>query len=152
MQRIRKELTESNGDYEGTAVWNLHSDRSDKKIILEFVGEIQAKIDSYPCKSIRSIASDIGVSEFLIRQVVYKDILYFSYKMRKGNFLLQATRDKRKVRAAEFKKLKHPIIIKHIIYKKVKLATIVEGDPKAPFSIATTPRRYSFSWIAPLYP
>ena len=35
------------------------------------------------------------------------------------------------------------------IYKvKVKLATIVEGNPKAPFSIATTPRcrrgRYSF--------
>ena len=32
--------------------------------------------------------------------------------------------------------------------KKVKLATIVEGNPKAPFSIATTPRcrggRYSF--------
>ena len=26
-----------------------------------------------------------------------------------------------------------------IISKKVKLATIVEGDPKAPFSIATTP-------------
>ena len=39
---------------------------------------------------------------------------------------------------------------------KVKLATIVEGDLKAPFSIATTPRcsggRYSFPWIAPLYP
>ena len=36
-----------------------------------------------------------------------------------------------------------------------KLATVVEGDPKAPFSIATTPRyrgRYSFPWIAPLYP
>ena len=36
---------------------------------------------------------------------------------------------------------------------KVKLATIVEGDPKA---IATTPRcrggRYSIPWIAPLYP
>ena len=43
------------------------------------------------------------------------------------------------------------------IYKvKVKLATIVEGDPKAPFSIATTPRcrggRYSIPRIAPLYP
>ena len=41
----------------------------------------------------------------------------------------------------------------HIV---VKLATIVEGDPKAPFSIATTPRcrggRYSIPWIAPLYP
>ena len=39
---------------------------------------------------------------------------------------------------------------------KVKLATIVEGDPKVPFSIATTPRcrggRYSIPWIAPLYP
>ena len=37
-----------------------------------------------------------------------------------------------------------------------KLATVVEGDPKAPFSIATTPRCrggcYSFPWIAPLYP
>ena len=37
-----------------------------------------------------------------------------------------------------------------------KLATIVEGDPKAPFSIATTPRcrggRYSIPRIAPLYP
>ena len=36
-----------------------------------------------------------------------------------------------------------------------KLATVVEGDQKAPFSIATTPRcrsgRYSFPWIAPLY-
>ena len=42
------------------------------------------------------------------------------------------------------------------IYSKVKLATIVEGDPKAPFSIATTPRcrggRYSIPRIAPLYP
>ena len=39
---------------------------------------------------------------------------------------------------------------------KVKLATIVEGEPKALFSIATTLRcrggRYSFPWIAPLYP
>ena len=42
------------------------------------------------------------------------------------------------------------------IYSKVKLATIVEGDSKAPFSIATTPRcrggRYSIPRIAPLYP
>ena len=34
------------------------------------------------------------------------------------------------------------------------LATVVEDDPKAPFSIATTSKcrggRYSFSWIAPL--
>ena len=37
-----------------------------------------------------------------------------------------------------------------------KSATVAEGDPKAPFSIATTPRcrggRDFFLWIAPLYP
>ena len=38
----------------------------------------------------------------------------------------------------------------------VKLATLVEGNPKALFLIATIPMcrggRYSVSWIAPLYP
>ena len=42
-----------------------------------------------------------------------------------------------------------------ILYK-VKLATLVEGDLKAPFSIATTPKCrggcFSVPWIAPLYP
>ena len=42
---------------------------------------------------------------------------------------------------------KYPQYI-YIYISKVKLATIVEGNPKAPFSIATTPRcrggRYSF--------
>ena len=40
--------------------------------------------------------------------------------------------------------------------KKNKLATVVEENWKAPFSIATTPRcrggRHSFPWIAQLYP
>ena len=43
----------------------------------------------------------------------------------------------------------------NIVKKKVKLATLVEGDPKAPFSIATTQRcrggHYSIPGIAPLY-
>ena len=42
------------------------------------------------------------------------------------------------------------------ILSKVKLATVIEGDSKAPFSVATSPRCkggcYSFPWIAPLYP
>ena len=42
-----------------------------------------------------------------------------------------------------------------LISKVVNLATVVEGDPKAPFSIATTPScrggHYTFPWIAPLY-
>ena len=40
--------------------------------------------------------------------------------------------------------------------KVVKLATVVKGGQKAPFSITTTLRcrggRYSFPWIALLYP
>ena len=43
----------------------------------------------------------------------------------------------------------------YLTHKQVKLAIEVEGDRKAPFSIATTPRcrggRYSFPLIAPLY-
>ena len=39
--------------------------------------------------------------------------------------------------------------------RKIKLATFVEGDPKVPFSIATTQkcrgRRYFIPWITPLY-
>ena len=42
------------------------------------------------------------------------------------------------------------------VYKQVKLETVVDGEPKAPFSLTTEPRcregYYSFSWIAPLYP
>ena len=43
------------------------------------------------------------------------------------------------------------------VYIVVKLlVTVVKGDQRAPFSIATTPRcrggRYSFPWIAPHYP
>ena len=40
--------------------------------------------------------------------------------------------------------------------KKESCLALVEGDQKAPLSIATTPMcwggRYSFPWIDPLYP
>ena len=45
--------------------------------------------------------------------------------------------------------------VKQVI-SKAMLVTLVEGDSKAPLSIATTPRcrggRYSIPWIVPLYP
>ena len=81
MQRIRKGLNESNGDYEGTAAKNSHSD---EKRTSEFVGEIQARMNNDPSKLIRSIARDMGVCDFFIWQVVHEDIWYFSYKTRKG--------------------------------------------------------------------
>ena len=54
--------------------------------------------------------------------------------------------------------LLHPVYDLKTAQKKckLKLAAVEEGDPKAPFSIATTPKcregRYSFPWTAPLYP
>ena len=53
-------------------------------------------IENNPSKTIRFKARDMEVSEFLIHQVGHEDIQYFSYKMRKGQFLLQAMKDKRK--------------------------------------------------------
>ena len=50
----------------------------------------------------------------------------------------------------------HSVVVKSITMSKLNLATLVEGDPKAPFSIATTPKcaggRYTIPWITPLYP
>ena len=46
--------------------------------------------------------------------------------------------------------------VQMLLYNQNKLATLVKGNPKAPFSIATIPgyRRgpYSIPWIAPLSP
>ena len=46
--------------------------------------------------------------------------------------------------------------MKLVVLDRNKVATLVEGDPKAPFSIATIPRCkggcYSIPWTAPLYP
>ena len=90
MQRIWKELDESNSNYEDNS-------SSNKKRTPKFVGEIQAMIDNNPSKLIRSMV----VSEFLIRQVVFEDIWYFLYKMRKGQFSLQVIKDKKKDHTAK---------------------------------------------------
>ena len=77
LQRIRKELDESNSDYEGAESRKPYSDGSDKNRTTEFVGEIQVIIDNDPSKSLRFIGRDMITSEFLIRQVVHEDIYYF---------------------------------------------------------------------------
>ena len=87
VQKIWKELDESNGAYEVTEAWKSHSYYSGKKRTAKFFDEIQAMIDNNPSKLISSIVRNMGVSEFLIRQVVHEDIWYFSYKMRKGIFI-----------------------------------------------------------------
>ena len=79
----------------------------------KFVVEIQAMIDYNPSKAIRSIVRDIVVSECF---EVHEDIQHFSNKMRKGQFLSQAMKDKRKEHTAKLKKKKKKAsnIRKHI--------------------------------------
>ena len=95
-QRILSELDDFKGDYKSTAAQKLHSIRFDKKTTSKFIGEIQAMIDNDPSKSIRSIAWDMGVAEFLIKQVVHEDFCYFSYKMRKSQFFPKPWKTRRK--------------------------------------------------------
>ena len=86
VQKIPKQLNKSNGDYKGTAAQKLPSNRSDKKRIPKFIGEILVMIHNDPNKSIRSIAKDMRISEFLISQIVHEEIQYFSNQMREGRF------------------------------------------------------------------
>ena len=65
-------------DYERAAARMFHPDISEKKITPKFVANNQAMIENDPSKSISSIAKDMGVSEFLIEQVIYEITRYFS--------------------------------------------------------------------------
>ena len=86
------------------------NDHSDEKITPKFIGWIQAMIDNNPSKSIRPIARNMKESELLIRQVVHEDIRYFSYKIRKSQFLSQATYHKKKDNTVMLlNKLNHPL-------------------------------------------
>ena len=67
-------------------------------------------MDNALSNSIKSIARDVGVSVFLTIHVRHEDILYFSYKNRKGNFLSHVLKDNKKDHTAKlFNKPKHPL-------------------------------------------
>ena len=77
---MRKELEDSEGDYEAIAERSIHKQQSDCVRTPEFIAKIREVID--PGKSIRSIARDLGRSESMIKTCVTKDLKYKSkYKM-----------------------------------------------------------------------
>ena len=115
LQRIRKQSNESNDDYEGTPAQNPHSDRSNEDRIPEFFGVIQSMIDNDSRKSNRFIVRDINVFEFLIRQVVREDIQQFSFKIRKGKFLSQTMKDKKKSSCKAFQETEASPPTEHVL-------------------------------------
>ena len=73
---------------------------------------------------------------------------------------MKQKKEKEKKRQVSFNGLEKKVTVvgkgRSTMNLKEKLVTLVEGDPKAPFSTATTLRCregcYSIPWIAPLYP
>ena len=75
----------------------------------EMVDRVQELINEDPGRSMRKIAEDLEVSEFLIRHIVKEDIRYKSYSLRRGQFMTEATKKTRYEKAAALlNRLKHP--------------------------------------------
>jgi transposase-like protein len=71
-----------------------HKRRSDA-LGNDFVESLQVLLDQDPGRSMRSLARELGVSARTVRRKVEQDIRYKSYALRKGQFLSQATKEKR---------------------------------------------------------
>ena len=107
--KVRKELEVSDGKISAVAKRKKSQERSDSIRTPEFIQHVQNIVDERPHKSMRSIATDLGVSEATIRRTVHQDIRYKSYVMRKGQFMSETTKENRLVRSKRLlNKLKHP--------------------------------------------
>jgi len=75
----------------------------------EITAQVQELINEDPGRSMRKIAADLGVSDFLIRKIVKEDIRYRSYCLRRGQFMSETTKKVRYEKAkALLNRLKHP--------------------------------------------
>jgi DNA-binding transcriptional regulator YhcF (GntR family) len=62
---------------------------------VDFVTTLQEKINDNPSKSMRALAKEMQCNEKTIRKCIQEDIRYKSYKMRRGQFMSEATKQKR---------------------------------------------------------
>jgi hypothetical protein len=54
---------------------------------MEPVDRVQEAINDDPGRSMRQLAEELEVSEWLIRKIVKEDIRYRSYSLRRGQFM-----------------------------------------------------------------
>ncbi len=70
---------------------------------------MQELVNEDPGRSMRKLAEDLKVSEFLIRKIVKEDIRSLSYSLHRGQFMMEATKKTRYEKAtALLNRLKHP--------------------------------------------
>lgn len=107
--KVRNELVGASGDVNLVSTRKSHSPRSGAIRSPEFVEEVQKIIDDDPGKSMRAIAKSLSVSESTVRRIVHKDIVYKSYKLRKGQLLNAKAKENRVIKGRRLLNLlKHP--------------------------------------------
>ena len=75
----------------------------------DMVEVIKDMVDVDPGVSMRAIARELGCSEKLVRKICTQDLRYKSYRLCKGQFMNQATKERRLVKAkALLNRFKHP--------------------------------------------
>ena len=85
-----------------------HRRRSDN-MREDMVEVIEDMVDVDPGVSMRAIARELGCSEKLVRKICTQDLRYKSYRLCKGQFMNQATKERRLVKAkALLNRFKHP--------------------------------------------
>jgi len=75
------------------------------------VNQVQEVIDEDPSRSMRKIPGDLEVSKHLIRIIVKQDIRFKSYSLRRGQMLMEETKQRRseRVKLLLFKLKKPPV-------------------------------------------
>ncbi len=85
----------------------IHMKKSDSRGV-DIVARLQ-ELDQDPSRSMRSLARELDISEFVVRKKMAQDIRYKSYALKRGQFMSQATKERRleKVKLL-LNKLKNP--------------------------------------------
>ncbi len=94
----------------------IHKRRSDAKgpVLVE---DIRSIVGADPGRSMRSIATEMGVAERTVRRIMQEDIRYKSYAMRRGQFMSAAMKIRREDKAKKLlAKIKHPTVPNQLIF------------------------------------
>ena len=86
-----------------------HDRRSDAIRTPQFVARVQEMVDNDPSKSMNALAKDLGVAYGTIYRVIYEDLRYKSYVLKRGQFMDPAMQERRLTKAKKLlNKVKHP--------------------------------------------
>ncbi len=94
----------------------IHKKRSDS-LGIDIVARLQELVDQDPSRSMRSLARKLNISEFIVRKKMAQDIRYKSYALKRGQFMSQATKERRLEKAKLLlNKLKNPAANGQLIF------------------------------------